>query len=153
MNHSRMLLLALVAGAPLLQATPSLRLTPVPPERRDEPISLTGGPVELSYEASCSPSVPGLGLVRLQWRPASEAAGVQRVDVSPFPEGFASGRYSVSDLLEPSASEGLLERMEPGVNYFWRVLRRSDAGWLASQTGRFEAPTCPVDRIIAPDAR
>ncbi len=155
MNGQRLLMLAVAASAPLLRAAPALQLAPVTVEQLAEPISAVGrrGPVELSYEASCSPSVPGLGVVRLEWRPASAANGGQRVDVSPFPEGFASGRYETSAPLEPGVSGGQLERLEPGVNYFWRVLHREGAGWVASETSRFEAPTCPVDRTILPDEK
>ena len=146
----------LVAGlvalfAPLATAATPLAISPVAPAQRDVPISAGREPAsasELTYEAACSPTVPGLGVVALSWRPGAAAGGDQRVDLTKFPEGFASGRLEVSAPLEPSVSTGTLERLEPGVNYYWRVLRRKGAVWVASETGRVEAPTCPVDRVI-----
>lgn len=135
-------------AAPLAVAGP-LAVSPVSTAQNDVPISTVRPPEaasELAVEASCSPIEPGLALVALSWRPAARG-GEQRVDLSKFPEGFATGRYEVSAPLEPNASAGTLERLEPGVNYYWRVLRRKGAAWVASETGRLEAPTCPVDRV------
>jgi len=141
----------MVLAAPLATAATPLTVLPVTPAQRDVPVSAARAQAaasDLSFEAGCSPTVPGLGLVALSWRPGAAAGGEQRVDLSKFPEGFASGRYEVSAALEPGVSAGTLERLEPGVNYYWRVLRRKGAVWVASETGRVEAPTCPVDRVI-----
>lgn len=39
----------------------------------------------------------------------------------------------------------VIERLEPGLNYFWRVARRTDRGWIAGEIVRVEAPTCVAD--------
>jgi hypothetical protein len=142
--------LALALAAPALAATPRLTLEAPAPALLAQPVSNAGKGVAaaLRWQARCSPLEPGVGLVTLGWEPAA-AEGEQRLDVTAFPEGFATGRYSVASGLEPDRSSGLLERMEPGVNYYWRVLRRSGDGWDASDTARFEAPTCPVDSAVA----
>ncbi len=144
----------LALAAPALAATPRLTLSPPGAAQLSQPVE-TGAKAsasDLSWQARCSATEPGLGLVTLRWQPAA-GEGEQRLDVTGFPEGFASGRYLVAAGLAADGTSGLLERMEPGVNYYWRVLRRSGPGWIASATGRFEAPTCPVDSAVEENER
>ncbi len=44
-----------------------------------------------------------------------------------------------------SASTVKLEGLEPGLNYFWRVLKRDANGWISEGVIRIQAPTCPAD--------
>ena len=55
--------------------------------------------------------------------------------------------------LEPrlDRTTAALEKLEPGVNYYWRVLTRTDGGWVPSAVARVEAPTCPVDSVVERD--
>jgi hypothetical protein len=41
-----------------------------------------------------------------------------------------------------------VENLEPGVNYFWRLVDLSSKGWVAGVVTRTQAPSCPVDRRI-----
>lgn len=48
--------------------------------------------------------------------------------------------------LTPKADGAVVvEQLEPGLNYFWRVARRTDRGWVAGEVVRVEAPTCVAD--------
>lgn len=40
-----------------------------------------------------------------------------------------------------------LTGLEPGINYYWRVLKRDRRGWIGSEVIRIKAPVCPVDYI------
>jgi len=81
--------------------------------------------------------------MRLTWRPA--AAGAQLVAIATRPDGFETGRYTVSADLPAGQDQFSLSPVEPGGVYLWRVLTRSGAGWVASDTATFTGPTCVVD--------
>jgi hypothetical protein len=38
-----------------------------------------------------------------------------------------------------------VQGLEPGLNYFWRVLSATASGWITSEVVRCQAPVCPVD--------
>jgi hypothetical protein len=38
-----------------------------------------------------------------------------------------------------------VERLDPGVNYLWRVRTRSQGQWIAGMPTRVQAPTCVYD--------
>lgn len=40
-----------------------------------------------------------------------------------------------------------LSGLEPGKNYFWRILKRDRKGWIAGEVIRLQAPVCPADFI------
>jgi hypothetical protein len=147
MQATWLVVFLMVGGAPLWAVGPRLELTSAAaqPELSISAPAAPGSVSGLHSEAHCDPLRPGVGVVELAWRGALE--GEQRVDLSKFPEGFATGRYERSDPLAPTLEAAAVERLEPGVNYYWRVLRAKDGGWLASATARFEAPTCPVDPV------
>jgi hypothetical protein len=49
---------------------------------------------------------------------------------------------------EPRGSEAfvLVENLEPGLNYVWRLRFPRDSGFFETQTVTCEAPVCPADR-------
>ncbi len=59
--------------------------------------------------------------------------------------GLKLSTSAVNPSRNSSPSTVTLEGLEPGINYFWRVLRRDESGWTTSEVIRIEAPTCPVD--------
>jgi hypothetical protein len=79
----------------------------------------------------------------LTWRPA--AAGEQLVAIATLPDGFETGRYTVSENLPADRQEYTISPVEPGGVYYWRVLTRSGDGWTASEIANFTGPTCVVD--------
>ncbi|MEM8649907.1 MAG: hypothetical protein AAGF54_05195, partial [Pseudomonadota bacterium] len=69
----------------------------------------------------------------------------QRIDITPFRNGFESNSFDTIGELESTRSEMVWDGGEPGINYYWRVLTRTPEGWVSSDISRYEAPTCPVD--------
>jgi len=108
------------------------------------PVGSGGGSAELAAEAGCSDLQPGRAIVKLRWAPAV-SQGLQRVDVTAYRDGFERGEFDVTPLLSEAATATVVDAVIPGLHYYWRVLRSSDAGWVPSETSRFEAPICPVD--------
>jgi hypothetical protein len=79
----------------------------------------------------------------LSWRPA--AAGEQLVAIATLPDGFGTGRYTVSANLPAKQRQYTISPVEPGGVYYWRVLTRSGQGWTASEVATFTGTTCIVD--------
>jgi hypothetical protein len=105
------------------------------------------GSFELVVSAACSPRRPAYSDVTLGWKDRGAAAGVVRVDVTGFSDGFATGRYVTSGA-RPAARRSLtFADGEAGVYYYWRLLTRTSEGWRVRANGRFEAPTCPHDPL------
>lgn len=40
-----------------------------------------------------------------------------------------------------------LTGLDPGKNYYWRILKRDRKGWIAGEVIRVQAPVCPADII------
>jgi hypothetical protein len=79
----------------------------------------------------------------LGWRPTG--AGAQLVAIATLPDGFETGRYTVSEDLPAEQDRFSVSPVEPGGVYYWRVLTKAGAGWAASQIATFTGPTCIVD--------
>lgn len=108
-------------------------------------------PTDLSHEVRCSAEVFRTADVDLRWHPVAAAeGGEQRVDLSKFRDGFEKGRFETSGALEASRDGARLTAPEPGVHYYWRVVRQTEAGWVSSPTARFEVPVCPWDEPADP---
>jgi len=112
------------------------------------PLGAAPGAEGLAFEATCSDIQPGRGLVTVAWRPLAAGGGAQRIDVTALRDGFARGRFDVTRSLGETIDSAVLGELVPGLNYYWRVLRRTEAGWAPSETARFEAPICPVDSML-----
>ncbi len=112
------------------------------------PLETPGGASDLSASASCHETQPRTALAALRWKPAgSEAGETQRVDISKLRDGFATDRFAVTRIL-PSATTAVgINGPEPGINYYWRVLTLTPAGWVSSSIERLEVPVCPFDAV------
>ena len=151
--RSEILVALALAGAAAAGAQEPVAEPLRPVEERE-----AGGPVlpvgaapaaqELAFDASCSDTQPGRGLVRLAWLPHAPGGGAQRVDVTAFRDGFSRERFEATRSLPKTVDGVVLDGLVPGLNYYWRVLRRTEAGWAPSGTARFEAPICPVDSML-----
>ena len=99
---------------------------------------------ELSVRADCDRVNAGLPLAVFSWAPPDEYDGRQRIDITPYRNGFASDDF---ESIRLEAKQTILEWSggEAGINYYWRVLTRTPDGWVASTIARYEVPTCPVD--------
>jgi hypothetical protein len=117
---------------------------------RSDPPPRDGGPeaaTALEAVAYCDPLTPGVTVVELRWKVAEAAvAAEQRVDVAGTSARFREGTFAKHGALSPGTTSMVLRSVEPGIAYRWRVLSKTAQGWVASATGRFDGPTCPVDQ-------
>ncbi len=148
----RFLTVALVVGASASWAeteTPSFRTAEEPDltiEFRAEAGSLAARDLRVSSE--CDRDRQRAAQVNLAWA-ANRAAALdaQRIDITKFREGFTSGSFETTGAMDAAAQEVMVQSPEPGINYYWRVLSRTEDGWVSSPVGRFEVPICPLDPI------
>ena len=113
------------------------------PSGYDQPMQRPGAVIQA--EARCSKLVPRGIEVTLRWEVTLEGAKAHRVDLTEFRDGFAKGRFLTSGE-RPLGERSLpFEEASPGLYYYWRVLTSTDAGWVVSATGRFDAPVCASD--------
>ena len=125
-------------------ATASPQLTPVPVRTPPGGVTEGGaGATDLTSLAFCDPDSPSIGAMALSWR--SAGSGAQLVAISTRPDGFETGRYTVSEDLPAAQEQYTVSPVEPGGVYYWRVLTRSGQGWIASRVATFTGPTCVVD--------
>jgi hypothetical protein len=110
------------------------------------PLGTSGAASDLGADAACAGPKPFTRLSRLRWTAPGQPAAA-RVDFTAFRDGFAKRRFMSTRELPKDTAEIALADLEPGINYYWRVLIRSGGGWIPSQVARFEAPTCPVDFV------
>lgn len=99
----------------------------------------------LQARSECSSVAPGLGVATLRWEAGQAGSGSQRIDITEFREGFDTSRFQASAEISASRVSAALQAPTPGINYYWRVLRRTPAGWVPSPIGRFSGPVCPTD--------
>ena len=77
----------------------------------DEPVNEGGsGATELAVVQTCDPASPATPAVVLTWRPA--AAGEQLVAIAVLPDGFETGRYTVTNQL-PAEQRVLRHQSRP----------------------------------------
>lgn len=148
--------LALAAGVATAADPPPTSFRNATQIEGETPVGSSGtglAPAALEYEARCSAEVFRTAEIDLAWSPAAAAEGrQQRVDISKFRDGFEKGRFETSGLLAASRENARLLAPEPGVNYYWRVLRDTGEGWVSSPVERFEVPICPWDKPSDPTA-
>ena len=112
--------------------------TPVPP---DIPILPPGGPraaTNLQSEVDCE--APGKAIARLNWTLATSPGSEQRVDVTIY--SFEGDEFESTGQLPPDQSSLVWERLRGQAIHDWRVLTLHADGWVPSETGSFEGPTC-----------
>lgn len=125
-------------------STPGSQFSPIP-DLTPPPGIVAGGAVATDLESLgfCDPAAPSIAAVSLTWRPA--ATGGQLVAVATRPDGFETGRFTVSAELPAGQDQFTFAPVEPGGVYYWRVLTRSGPGWAASEIATFTGPTCIID--------
>ncbi len=107
-------------------------------------------PTGLSVATRCSDITRGSSVVEFRWSAPPAAVQAQRLDVSMFRDGFRTGRFETVGRV-PAAQDRLVwGTARAGVNYYWRVMVLTTQGWVPSETGRYEAPICPVDFVDPP---
>jgi hypothetical protein len=115
------------------------------------PPQSVGGADGLSFTARCLDTNPRVARVDLAWRLGDPRASGQRVDITKFREGFATGRFDVTPRLADRVESVAVEAPEPGINYYWRVLTETVSGWVSSPIERFEVPICVSDGPVFRD--
>lgn len=100
---------------------------------------------DLEVRANCDRVNAGLPLAVFSWTAADGYKSRQRVEITPYRTGFAAKSYEAIGELEDNQKTLEWGGGEAGINYYWRVLTRTPDGWVASDTARYEVPTCPVD--------
>ena len=147
--------LAIVLAA-TAAAQPESGRGPVPPLQVksggivDEPESYekaTAAPdTKLEVEARCSETRLRASDVTLGWSVERPGTTTLRVDITSFPDGFATGKFVTSGELSPDDTKFEFPDGLPGIYYYWRLLAKTELGWTFAGSGRFEAPICPNDR-------
>lgn len=99
----------------------------------------------LTVQARCSRARARKSDVTLQWTVTRADAAALRVDITEFSDGFATGKFLTSGVLDPRESTFEFADASPGINYYWRVLVKTQEGWTFAGSGRFDAPICPKD--------
>ena len=104
---------------------------------------------QLAVDARCSRARVRKSDVTLQWTVTRAGTTALRVDLTDLSDGFATGKYVTAEL---AADETRFEFADasPGINYYWRVLTKSNEGWTFVGSGRFDAPICPKDEEVEP---
>jgi hypothetical protein len=107
----------------------------------------SGAATYLQVNARCSQTNPGMRVAKFSWQVAAEPGEAQRLDLTMFRGGFERGQFETIARLSATQSAADSDKGDPGINYYWRVLTLTPAGWVPSDTARYEAPICPVDTI------
>ena len=77
------------------------------------------------------------------------------MDQKLFPKRQMANALNLTamDVSQVEANQNVLyklEGLEPGLTYFWRVLRENKDTWETSEVIRITAPTCPLDNYLEP---
>jgi hypothetical protein len=104
----------------------------------------------LEAKAECSQTELRKGIAKLSWKVAATPGIAQRVDVSIYRDGFATGNFETAGSLSPSQSSLEWQRLEPGIIHYYRVLTLHTHGWVGSEIASFEGPTCVADFQLKP---
>ena len=110
------------------------------------PILSPGGAyaaTDLVAKVQCSETHMGKAIAKLNWTVATAPGSQQRIDITMYWDGFERGNFETSGPHPPGQSFVELERLEPGINYYWRVLTLTPKGWVPSATARCKVPVCP----------
>jgi hypothetical protein len=83
---------------------------------------------------------PPKAVATLRWTPSGQ--GRQRVDVTAFPNGFSTRRFSSSGPLSSTRSRLEWRRISGEAIHRWRVLTRVKGQWYISATRTFTGPGC-----------
>jgi len=100
---------------------------------------------QLTVDARCSRTRVRAADVTLQWTVTRAGTTALRVDLTDLSDGFATGKYVTSGVLEAGETKFEFADALPGINYYWRVLAKTAQGWTFVGSGRFDGPICPKD--------
>lgn len=98
-----------------------------------------GAATNLRATAECVGGPPAPA-VHMRWRPSG--AGRQRVQVTIFSDGFATGRVERSRRLSPSRRRLTWSRAHGEATHYWRVMTRVDGRSVPSEVSTFMGPGC-----------
>lgn len=99
----------------------------------------------MNVQARCSTLVLRQIDVTLMWDVRLPGAKAFRIDVSELRDGFSKGRFLTSGERPLGEQTIAFDKARGGLYYYWRVLTRTDDGWVVSGAGRFDAPVCRAD--------
>ena len=133
---------ALTCAMSAYAATPS----PVPTELPILSLGSAYAATDLVAKVSHSESEPGKATAKLSWSVTNKPGSQQRIDITMYWDGFERGNFESVAPLPPDQSAIELTKLEPGINYYWRVLRLTPEGWVPSETARCAVPAYPIDR-------
>lgn len=120
----------------------------------DRPVSPGAAPVtldgpraatELRSEDRCSETDLRKPLAALRWTPASTPGREQRVDVTTRADGFAVGDFRSSAALGPAVSTLTWDRVDAGINHYWRVVTVHADAHVSSEVADFKGAVCIAD--------
>ena len=100
----------------------------------------------LVAKVSRSQTQPAKAIAKLSWRVTNESGSQQRIDITMYWDGFETGKFESVGPLPPGQSSVDLTELEPGINYYWRVLTLTPKGWVPSEMARCAVSVYPVDR-------
>lgn len=136
------------SAAPVTTTRPTGRGAPLPSDPPPSGVSQGSGrrqAIDLRAEPRCDPQARSVGLADLFWSPVSGGAE-QRVAVTTRKTGFDTGSYAVTDSLAPGTVTYTFRELQPGAEYYWRILTRDGDEWIASLTAGFTGPMCIEDK-------
>ena len=92
--------------------------------------------------------IDGFGdpVVTFHWKIDSAIVKNQRIDITAYLGGFDTGRYETSGLLSGNINTVKTYELKPGLYYSWRVLTKTNKGWISSAIGEsFLSPARMMD--------
>lgn len=105
------------------------------------PLALAGGgaATNLSAAAECVGGPPRPA-VHMRWTPSR--AGRQRVQVTVFSDGFATGRVERSERLSRTRKKLTWRAAHGEAKHYWRVMTRINGRSVPSEVSTFMGPGC-----------
>jgi len=113
---------------------PSATQLRVPLQAIVDLVSAQGAPALLAPTISCGQQAAAT----LRWR-ALPGPSAQWVDISKEDNGFQEGSFFGAGPLSSEVPALIVNDLEPGVAYYWRVNALTSAGWITSATSNFVA--------------
>jgi CHRD domain len=111
---------------------PSANQLRVPLQTIIDLVSAQGAPALLAPTISCGQQVSAT----LRWRALPGPSG-QWVDISKEDNGFLEGTFFGAGPLSAEVPALIVNDLEPGVDYYWRVNALTSVGWITSATSNF----------------
>jgi hypothetical protein len=140
----------------LVALPPAQRVTFTPADEAVRAVTVAASPAShdrpsadrlttLAADARCSATSKRSSVITLSWTTTHVGLKAFRVDLTEYHDGFTNGRFRTSGELPPGTTSLEFTEGDAGVFYYWRLLARTDAGWISAANGRFDAPICASD--------